>query len=347
MRERRILALLIAVIIALTPMAAVQADTIGKEAQACRELGILIGADSSGVSPQYLATTPTRIQAFIIVLRLKGLYGEAAEYEGYDNFKDASAAGWAENYMAYAKNHPDLGWQGNPDGTFAPSANINGQAFYKVMLETLGYKQDKDFTYAETLKFAESVNLVKKADDIAKLKNFTVNDVAKGIYGALNTKPKGSENKLITEMVEKGIITSEKAVAAGLTLDTKDAKVVSFNAISNNKIQIEFDQDILLQKADVEISQVGSTSRLSVLSVESYGKEAIISTTEAKPFSAYELAINTLVPTNNMAVKGYKRKFVAMPRDTVKPTAKHEIIGRNEILVTFSEEVDRSSAENP
>ncbi|HPL54853.1 MAG TPA: hypothetical protein PLW11_12100, partial [Bacillota bacterium] len=276
-----------------------------------------------------------------------GLYSEAAEYEGYDNFKDASAAGWAENYMAYAKSHPELGWQGNPDGTFAPSANINGQAFYKVMLETLGYKQDIDFTYAETLKFAQSTGLVKKAEDISKLKDFTVNDVAKGIYSALNTKPKDSENKLITVMVEKNIITSEKAVAAGLTLDTKDAKVVSFNAISNNKIQVEFDQDILLQKADVEISQVGGSSRLSVLSVESYGKEATISTTEAKPFNAYELTINTLVPTNNVVIKGYKRKFVAMPKDTVRPTAKHEIIGRNEILVTFSEEVDRSSAENP
>ncbi|MGI6584915.1 MAG: hypothetical protein ACOX3L_03005 [Lutisporaceae bacterium] len=72
----------------------------------------------------------------------------------------------------------------------------------------------------------------------------------------------------------------------------------------------------------------------------------MITTTEAKPFHAYEIEINTLIPTNGMVVKGYKNRFVAMPRDTVKPTVKHELLGRNEILLTFSEEMDRSSAED-
>ena len=149
---KRITAILTALILIFAHLGGIgtYADSIGKEAQACKELGVLIGADSTGVSPQYLSTTPTRIQALIIVLRLKGLYSEATEYEGENNFKDASAAGWAENYMAYAKSHPELGWGGYPDGTFAPARKIDGQAFYKVMLETLGYKQDIDFEYADT-----------------------------------------------------------------------------------------------------------------------------------------------------------------------------------------------------
>lgn len=347
MKKRKIMAVIvaIAIVIASMPGLGVQADSIGKEAQACKDLGVLIGADASGVTSQYLSTTPNRIQAFIIFLRLKGLYDDATEYEGGDNFNDADTLKWAENYMSYAKGNPELGWQGYPDGTFAPADKINGQAFYKVMLETLGYKQDIDFKYADTLKFAQSIGLVAKADDIAKLKSFTVNDVAKGIYSALNTKPQGSEKKLISVMVESNIITSDKAVAAGFTLDTKDAKVVAFNAVSNNKIEVEFDQDILLQKADVEIALLGGNSRLSVLSVESEGKNAVITTTEAKPFNAYEVTINTLVPTNGMVIKDYKKKFVAMPKDTVKPTVTYELLGRSEILLTFSEEVSRSTAE--
>ncbi len=75
MKKRKMLAVLMAavIMIASMPGLAVQADTIGKEAQACKDLEILIGADASGVTSQYLSTTPTRIQAFIIVLRLKGL----------------------------------------------------------------------------------------------------------------------------------------------------------------------------------------------------------------------------------------------------------------------------------
>lgn len=348
MRKRKMLAVLMAAIIMIASMPglAVQAESIGREAQACKELGILIGEDANGVTSQYLAKTPTRLQAYIISLRLKGLYSEAGEYESSVTFKDAASAGWAKNFLAYAKNKPELGWGGYPDGSFGIADNISGQAFYKVMLETLGYKQGVDFTYPDTLKFAEEIGLVKDAGTIANKKSFTVNDIAKGIYGALNTKPADSDKKLISVMVEKGIIASDKAVAAGFTLDTKEAKVTSFKVVSNSRIELEFDKEILLQKGDIEISQLGSSSRLSVLSVESAGKNAVITTTEAKPFNAYEITINTLVPTNSMVIKGYKNKFVAIPKDTTKPTAKYELLGRNEILVTFSEEVDKSTAEN-
>ncbi len=217
MKKRKMLAVLMAAIITIASIQgiAVQADSISKEAQACKELGILIGADSSGVSAEYLSTIPNRLQAYIISLRLKGLYEEAGEYHSSNNFKDAASAGWAANYLAYAKNNPELGWGGYPNGTFAPTYKINGQAFYKVMLETLGYKQGSDFTYAETLDFAEEIGLVKNSDDIATLKSFTVNDIAKGINNALNTKPAKSDKKLISIMVEKNFIQSDKAIAAG------------------------------------------------------------------------------------------------------------------------------------
>jgi len=348
MNKSRIMAVLMAVVIVMASMPGlnVQAAAIGKEAQACQTLGILIGEDASGVTSAYLAKTPTRIQAYIISLRLKGLYNEAGDYESDKNFTDAASAGWAKNYLAYAKNNPELGWSGYPNGSFGVSDNINGQAFYKVMLETLGYKQGLDFTYAQTLSFAEKKGLVADADEIAKIKSFTVEDIAKGIYNALNTKPADSDKKLISVMIDKKLISPEKAVSAGFTLDTEDAKVVSFNAVSNTRIEVEFDQEILLQKADVEIAQLGGNGRLSVLSVETDGKKSVIATTEAKPFNAYEMAINTLVPTNGMAVKGYKKKFVAMPKDNTRPTVKHEILGKNSILLTFSEAMDRSSAEN-
>lgn len=348
MKKHRILAVFMAVIImvASMPGLAVQADSIGKEAKACKDLGILIGEDASGVTSKYLTKTPTRLQAYIISLRLKGLYDEAGEYAGSENFIDASKAGWAENFLAYAKNNPDLGWGGYPNGSFGVSDNISGQAFYKVMLETLGYRQGSDFEYADTLEFAEQIGLASDAAAVARIKSFTVSDIAKGIYNALSTNPADSEKNLISVMVEKGIIASDKAVAAGFTLDAEETKVVKLNVLSNSKIEVEFEKDIILQKADIEISILGGTKRLSILSVESNGNKSVITTTEAKPFNAYEITINTLVPTDGMGVKGYTNKYVAMPEDTTKPTVKYELLGRNEILLTFSEAMDRSSAED-
>ncbi|HWQ29352.1 MAG TPA: hypothetical protein VN549_00065 [Negativicutes bacterium] len=349
MKKQKILALLMAVVfmVASMPAVVVFADSISKEAQACKDIGVLIGEDATGVTSKYLAKTPTRLQAYIISLRLKGLYFEAGDYENDYNFTDASSAGWAENFLAYARNNPELGWGGYPDGSFGVNDKISGQAFYKVMLETLGYRQGNDFEYADTLKFAEKIGLVDDADAIAGIKSFTVDDIATGIYNALNTKPENEdEKKLIDILVEKGVITSEKAVAAGFTLSAEAVDVVSFEALSNTKLKVVFGKEIALQKADIEITTLDGDDRLSVLSVESNGKESVITTTEAEPFNAYEITINTLAPTGGMAVRGYKHKYVAMPEDTTKPTVKHELLGRNEIMLTFNEEMDRASAED-
>ncbi len=347
MKKHRILAVFMAIIImaASMPGLAVQADSIGKEAEACKVLGVLIGEDATGVTSKYLAKTPTRIQAYIISLRLKGLYSEAGEHQGSYNFTDASRVSWAENFLAYAKDNPELGWGGYPDGSFGVLDNINGQAFYKVMLESLGYRQGSDFEYAETLEFAEEIGLVKAASDITRIKSFTVNDIAKGIYNALNTNPADEDKKLIDIMVEKGIITSNKAFAAGFTLSAEEVEVASFTALSNTRLEVEFEEELLLNKSDIEISKLDSDDRLSVLSVGSNGKKSIITTMEAKPFNAYEITINTLAPTDGKAIRDYKAKYVAMPEDTTKPTVKHELLGRNEILLTFSEQMDRSSLE--
>ncbi len=215
--KHRLLAVLMSAILlfASLPGITVQADTIGKEALACRELGILLGSDKSGVTAQYLAQIPTRLQAYIIALRLKGLYEEAGKYTSGMNFKDASAAAWARNYLAYAKNTPELGWTGYPDGSFGVNDKINTQAFYKVLLESLGYRQNVDFTYAQALDFADKIGLVDDAAEIAALKSFTINDIAKGIYMALNTNVAGTDKRLVELLVDKGVFNSEKVAAAG------------------------------------------------------------------------------------------------------------------------------------
>jgi hypothetical protein len=228
MRKHKILAVLMMVVFVIASLSGVnvQADTIGKEAQACTKLGILLGADKSGVTSQYLSAIPTRLQAYIIALRLKGLYDEAGKYTSSISFTDASGAGWAKNYLAYAKNRPELGWSGYPDGRFGVNDKVNAQAFYKVMLETLGYKQNVDFTYAQTLGFAEKIGLLENGSEIAAIKSFTINDIAKGIYGALNTNVAGTDIKLVDRLVDKGIFKLEAVEAAGLNSSMQIAAMV-------------------------------------------------------------------------------------------------------------------------
>jgi hypothetical protein len=218
MKKRKMLAILMAAIITIAsiPGITVQADSISKEAQACKELGILLGDGNNGVTAQYLAQNPTRLQAYLFALRLKGLYEEVGKYTSSNNFSDVSKAAWAKNYLAYAKNTPELGWGGYSDGRFGVDDKMNAQAFYKVLLETLGYKQNVDFTYAQTFEFADKIGLVEDAGEIREIKSFTINDIAKGIYGALSTNIAGADKKLVDVLVDKGIFKPEIVEKTGL-----------------------------------------------------------------------------------------------------------------------------------
>lgn len=351
MNKYKLTALLIAIILisgSILPIGA-YADTIGKEAKACEALEILVGPDAnSGVTSEYLTSMPSRLQAFIISLRLQGLDGEALTYDGYNNFIDAGDLQWVvgRNYLAYAKDNPDLGWVGGTDGKFLPNKSIDAKAFYKVMLETLGYKQDLDFTYADTLKFAEAIDLIISASSIQKQTSFTVNDVAKAIYGTLNSKPKGERKKLITLMMEKGIIDEEKAAAAGFEIDVEPVEVVKLDTISNNRLVLELDKELPLDDDDISIVSDNSGRQVNINSVSATGNKIYITTAEVSPYAAYELSIDMDNPVNGMAIRDYSIRYVALPRDTEKPKATAEVMSSSIIKVSFNEEVQISDAED-
>ncbi|MGI5997158.1 MAG: Ig-like domain-containing protein [Lutispora sp.] len=351
MRNLKLTALLMAIILISGSILSINgfADTIGKEARACEALGILVGSDAdSGVTSEYLATTPSRLTALIIFLRIQGLEGEALTYDGENNFVDATDLKWivGRNYLAYAKDNPELGWVGSPDGKFLPNNTIDAKAFYKVMLETLGYKQDLDFTYGNTLKFAESIDLISSASSMEKKTSFTVNDVAKAIYSTLNTKPKGETKNLVTLMTEKGILDEEKVIDAGFKIDITPVEVLSFERISNNRLVLELDQEFPLSKDDITIYSESSNREINVTDVAIIGSKAYITTADVAPFTAYELSIDMDTPINGMAIKDYSIRYVALPRDTERPRATADVMGNNIVKITFNEEVQRSDAED-
>jgi len=351
MRNLKLTALLMAIILISGSILSISgfADTIGKEARACEALGILVGSDAdSGVTSEYLATTPSRLTALIIFLRIQGLEGEALTYDGENNFVDATDLKWivGRNYLAYAKDNPELGWVGSPDGKFLPNNTIDAKAFYKVMLETLGYKQDLDFTYGNTLKFAESIDLISSASSMEKKTSFTVNDVAKAIYSTLNTKPKGETKNLVTLMTEKGILDEEKVIDAGFKIDITPVEVLSFERISNNRLVLELDQEFPLSKDDITIYSESSNREINVTDVAIIGSKAYITTADVAPFTAYELSIDMDTPINGMAIKDYSIRYVALPRDTERPRATADVMGNNIVKITFNEEVQRSDAED-
>jgi len=193
--------------------AAADGATVKSEAQVVADLGILKG-DGNGVTAAYLQKSTTRMQAAIMQLRLKGLEAEALAYNGTDNFTDAKLAGSGNlPILAYLKANPQLGWQGGGSGAFDPLAGITVQQYYKVMLETLGYKQGMDFEYGDAINFAAGKGLSK----IAHAHHFINSDIATATIEALKANINGGGKTLAVELSDQKVIDPAKLVSLQYT----------------------------------------------------------------------------------------------------------------------------------
>ena len=160
---KQLLAIVLAICVLTTFSIPAFADANAKtDAQYLERLNLLKG-DGNGVNDQYLAKGTTRIQAAEVFLRLCGLEEEALTFSSKVNFTDADLLASKEerNILAYLKANPQLGWTGVGGDKFNPNGPVTPQMIYKVMLEALGYKTGKDFTYENTIKFAAEKGLTK------------------------------------------------------------------------------------------------------------------------------------------------------------------------------------------
>ncbi len=331
--SKRILALVLAFALVFSSFSAVLADTttIGADAKACAELGMLVGNNQSGVTPEYLATAPTRLQSAIMVLRLRGLEQEAIAFTSENNFADMKAYAWADgkNIGAYLTAHPELGFIGNENGNFNANQVIDAQSYYKVMLEALGYKQTTaevvgQFTWSEVFEFAASKGL--SAANVAK---FTVNDLAVATVEAL----KAENGKLISALIAAGKISAEKAAELGLIV--ANGTVKSVKAIANDKVEVEFTSAPANFAGAYKILVKGTTTALEVKSVAvETATKAVLTTAAQKAGEAYTISVGS-VSVN----------FAGIAKDTEVPSlVKATGTDTQRVELTFDKVMDKASA---
>ena len=168
------------------------------DAQYLEKLNLIKG-DGNGVNAEYLAKGTTRIQAAVISLKLYGLEEEALKFSSKENFIDADSLAWKDgrNVLAYLKANPQLGWNGIGGDRFDPNGPATAQMIYKIMLEVLGYKAGKDFTYANTIKFAAEKGLTKIGTVKGQISNA---NLVTALKEALD-KPVAGGTKTLAEML--------------------------------------------------------------------------------------------------------------------------------------------------
>ncbi len=301
---RKYFAVFVAIALLLTAIApAFAADTATTTAPAapaapsdskvCETIGMLQG-DGSGVTADYLATTPSKIQAAIMFLRLKGLESEAKAFKGTESFNDADKVDWAEGkaILAYLKANPKLGFVGNPDGSFDPTAAITAQQYYKILLVSLGYVEGTDFKYEDVIKFADSKGLKK----IAAVTKITINDVAVATVEALKANTSDGKKTLIQSLIDAKVVDSKKAETAGLVGSSGPATTFALKVKTAKSLYADFD------------GVVADTSKVAV----TVTRDAGIAVTLTATFDADKGGV-VLSQASNLVAGEYK---VAIKNDT-------------------------------
>lgn len=208
------------------------------DAETAAELGLLLG-DGSGVNAAYLGKSSTRMQAAIISLRLQGLLDEAMAYKGNANFSDASQVNKNNQaVLAYLKNYPEHGWSGTGNNKFNPSEKISSQQLYKVLLEILGYKSGKDFSYAETEKFAASKGL----QQISGTSSLTNAHIATALVESLSVHTSTGAT-LFAALQSKGVISTSAMLPDDQILLKNSDKLGTFFTDQNGRTLYFFTKD--------------------------------------------------------------------------------------------------------
>ncbi len=214
---KRLIAVVLAICVIATFSIPAFADGSAKtDAQYLEKLNV-IKDDGNGVNDDYLAKGTTRIEAAVVFLRLCGLEDEALNFSSKENFADADSLEWKEgrSILAYLKANPQLGWTGVGGGRFNPNGPVTAQMIYKVMLETLGYKTGKDFTYADTIKFAAEKGLTKISTVKGQISNA---DLVTAIIEALD-KPVAGGTKTLAQTLGYDKATNGDQGTTRITVD--------------------------------------------------------------------------------------------------------------------------------
>lgn len=329
---KKVLALVLAFAMVFSSISFVFAeDVVSDEAAALSTIGMLEG-DGGGVTVEYETKELNKLTGAIMILKLKGLYEEALEYDGVDNFEDAEEVKWEEgrNILAYLKDNPAVGFIGS-EGKFGPTETLSEQMFYKVLLENLGYKQvtadvaDGDFAWEETLEFAEGLGLVPANPEV-----FTIGELSKAVVAALKTNIKDGK-AWIEVLVENEKVALDDAVAAGFMAEAPglvEAEVKEVKAIGNTVVEVKFKEAVGEEAENLDNYEID-------------GLDIVDAAIEAEKVIRLETAAQTKGKIYFLKIGENSFKFTGLAKVSGAP-AIDKVVSEDvdEVVITFTKKID-------
>ncbi|MCB6367204.1 hypothetical protein LI291_13570 [Intestinibacillus massiliensis] len=197
------------------PPARAASDSAAQQAEACayalKSLGLFHG-DADGFS---LQNAPTRLEGFVMLIRLLGWETAAQASPSPHPFTDVPA--WGDGYVGYGYQKGLT--KGVSTGRFGTAEKATAAQYCIWLLRALGYTESAgDFTVSGAADKAVTLGLADagQAGRWQRGGAFTRGDVASLSYAALRTRSKGSPLTLAETLVQAGVFPEDAARAAGV-----------------------------------------------------------------------------------------------------------------------------------
>ncbi len=240
-----------------------------------------------------LGTTPTRMQALVMLIRLLGKEDEALAYSAASPFTDI---GWGKEYAAYAY---DTGLtKGTGETTFSPNSPVTFLQYTTFLLRALGYTEEAA-DYKNSLQNAVKLGMMeqKTANSVYSL-SMNRGDMADLSYAALTMKLKGAEETLAEKLCSEGVFSAEAGATAAVLGDGAgwkysysyydDSTVTysqhSLNGITADVLTVNLKNPRVSIKTDMVGKKLGATAPFKSI-VEASDAYAVVN---GNFFEAYE-----------------------------------------------------------
>ncbi len=344
---KKLLAVIVAVcVLATMAIPAFAADASLTDAEKLEVIGVMKGT-GAGLTDAYLTDGTQRYQAAVMYLRLMGLEEEAYASDYEENYADATDVKSANMQKAlgylYANKDVLPGWKGVGADKFEPANPASAQMIYKVMLEALGYQQDVDFTWAETIDFAATVGLTQ----IAEVAELTNADLATAIVEALGTEVKDGGKTLIEKLVEDEIVSEAAAVEAGLVEAAPTAlEVVSVTATNLRELVVTFNRVPVVDEAKKTANYKIEGNNPASVTLSDDNLTATLLMSEANKMGNYASDITLDIESEVGFAEDVKIDNLSVKDTTVPAALSVEATGPRNLKVTFSEPLDDDALTN-
>lgn len=207
MKRLLILILTLAMVLSLCPAAFAATVTTDEAADTLVALGLLAGTNDG----LQLERTPTRNEILVMLIRLLGQEDEAKAYTEETTFLDVKNT-WAEPYVSYAQSKGLV--NGISETQFGGNNTAAVRDYLTMVLRSLGYAEGTDFTWNNSIAFADKIGLTH--GEYSDASGFLREDMVLISYTALTLEVNGTGSALVEKLYADGSISYSQLVSTRL-----------------------------------------------------------------------------------------------------------------------------------